>query len=212
MRKVQMVNTGYIYTALIMSVVAYVPNLAYAADKLDEKHTASEGTGNFPQFDPSSYASQIFWLTIAFFAIYFILAKLAIPKIANVIDVRNTQKTNDLTNAEQLNNEAEEALKQYEDTIAEAHDKVRNILHETKEDILEQHNTKYDNFQKDAQIKLDKTEENIKQAISDAMNDITIYAADLAKFTTQKFGLENISNDDIQKTAKSVWKKEGENL
>ena len=35
-----------------------------------------------PQLDPTSYASQIFWLLICFFSLMFILSKFIVPKIA----------------------------------------------------------------------------------------------------------------------------------
>ena len=205
-----MVKIKYLYTALIVSAIAYIPTVGWASNQVDTPHSASEGTGNFPQFDPSSYASQLFWFAIMFVLTYLVLSRVAMPKIAYVIDVRNSQKENDLSKAEQLNNEAEEALQKYEETIAKAHDKVREILHEAKEEILEQHNSKYEKFHEETQASLNKTEESIKKAISNAMADVALHATDLSQFTAEKLTLGKISNDDTKKIVASIWKSEGD--
>ena len=41
-----------------------------------------------PQLDPTYWASQVFWLTLIFSAIYFLIAKIFVPKIkGNIVKV-----------------------------------------------------------------------------------------------------------------------------
>ena len=44
-----------------------------------------------PQFDSSTFASQIFWLVITFGGLYFALTRTALPKIADVLEARTDQ-------------------------------------------------------------------------------------------------------------------------
>ena len=41
-----------------------------------------------PQLNTEYFASQIFWLVISFIILYVVMAKYALPKIANVIETR----------------------------------------------------------------------------------------------------------------------------
>ena len=42
-------------------------------------------TGGMPQLDFSSWPNQIFWLVITLVAIYLILSRVALPRIASVL-------------------------------------------------------------------------------------------------------------------------------
>ena len=48
---------------------------------------------SMPQLNPEFFASQIFWLIISFAILYIVMAKFALPKIADVIAVSYTHLT-----------------------------------------------------------------------------------------------------------------------
>ena len=41
-----------------------------------------------PQFDPATFAPQIFWLVVTFIALYGVIAKFAIPRIGEILEQR----------------------------------------------------------------------------------------------------------------------------
>ena len=43
-------------------------------------HTVFAAESGMPQLDPTYWASQVFWLTIIFSGIYFLIAKIFVPK------------------------------------------------------------------------------------------------------------------------------------
>ena len=50
---------------------------------------ASSSSGpKLPQLDLATYSSQVFWLIISFVVLYFLVAKLAMPRIAEVLEER----------------------------------------------------------------------------------------------------------------------------
>jgi len=55
-----------------------------------------------PQFDPSTYASQLFWLAVMFVALYWIVSKIAVPRIGEVLEQRARVIQDDLDRATQL--------------------------------------------------------------------------------------------------------------
>ena len=71
-----------------------------------------------PQFDPSTFSSQIFWLIISFFVLYWVVARFAIPRIGGILEQRARVVQDDLDRAESLKTEAEQALADYEAAMA----------------------------------------------------------------------------------------------
>lgn len=74
-----------------------------------------------PQFDPSSFASQIFWLAICFGLLYFAMSKVFLPRIRDILHNRDTVINNDKAVALQLQaqiNEIDETSKLLRDTSA----------------------------------------------------------------------------------------------
>jgi F0F1-type ATP synthase, subunit b len=55
-----------------------------------------------PQLDPTYWASQVFWLTLIFSAIYFLIAKIFVPKIKGKYDARESQIRKDINEANSL--------------------------------------------------------------------------------------------------------------
>ncbi|SPJ24451.1 F0F1 ATP synthase subunit B' [Palleronia abyssalis] len=88
-----------------------------------------------PQLDPSSYPNQIFWLFIALIAIYFILSRVALPRIGAVLAERQGTITNDIAAAEELKLKASEAEKTYEKALADARSEANRIAEENRAEM-----------------------------------------------------------------------------
>ena len=41
-----------------------------------------------PQFDPSVFSPQLFWLVVTFIALYWLVSKVAVPRVGEVLDQR----------------------------------------------------------------------------------------------------------------------------
>jgi F-type H+-transporting ATPase subunit b len=94
---------------------------------------ATQGaSGGMPQLDPSSFPNQIFWLVIALVAIYFILSRIALPRIAAVLAERQGALTSDLAAAEDLKQRAVEAEAAYNKALADARVEAAKISDETR--------------------------------------------------------------------------------
>lgn len=101
------------------------------ADTPQAAEAAKEAAG-MPQLEFSTFPNQIFWLIIALLAIYYILDKIALPRIAAVLAERNGTITNDIAAAEELKLKAEEAEKAYQKALAEARAEAQKIAAETR--------------------------------------------------------------------------------
>ncbi len=82
---------------------------------------AAEGeSAGLPQLDPSSYPAQLAWLAISFIVLYFLMARVALPRVAKVLEAREQHIAGDIETAERLKAEADAILAAYTKAIADA--------------------------------------------------------------------------------------------
>jgi len=82
-----------------------------------------------PQFDPSTFASQIFWLVV-WFAIVFLFAwRVVLPRVAATLEDRQRKISDDLARASELADQADEVMAAYEARLADARSKANEELH-----------------------------------------------------------------------------------
>ncbi len=88
-----------------------------------------------PQFDPAFFAPQLFWLALTFITLYFLMSKVALPKIGAVLDERQRKIDDNLDKAAQLKAEAEAAVAAYEKALTESRTHAQSVIKETAERI-----------------------------------------------------------------------------
>jgi F-type H+-transporting ATPase subunit b len=90
-------------------------------------HGAEAASGGMPQLDFNTFPSQIFWLLVALVALYYILSKVALPRIGGVIEERHDAIEDDLDRAADFKRRASEAERAYEAALAEARERAGEI-------------------------------------------------------------------------------------
>ena len=88
-----------------------------------------------PQLELNDFAPQIIWLVISFVTLYLIMARVALPRIANVLEERRDRIASDLDKAEQLKRKTDEAIAAYEESLAEARNSAHAIAQETRDKL-----------------------------------------------------------------------------
>lgn len=126
-----------------------------------------------PQLDFSTFPNQIFWLLITLIVIYFILSRVALPRIGAVLAERQGTITNDIAAAEELKAKAKEAEAAYEQALIDARAEAGKIVAAAKAEIQQELDVQMQKA--DAQIAV-KTAESEK-----AMAEIQAGAADAVK-------------------------------
>jgi F-type H+-transporting ATPase subunit b len=96
---------------------------------------AAGGEAGIPQLAFDTFPNQIFWLVVSLVAIYFILSRVALPRIAAVLAERQGTLTNDLAAAEDLKRKAVEAEAAYNKALADARTEAQKIAEETRAGI-----------------------------------------------------------------------------
>ena len=83
-----------------------------------------------PQFDTTTFASQIFWLVVTFAVVYVIISWVALPRISATLENRQRKIGDDLAEAGELADQTDEVMAAYEARLAEARANAHEELHE----------------------------------------------------------------------------------
>jgi F-type H+-transporting ATPase subunit b len=95
----------------------------------------AEKAVGMPQLDFSTWPNQIFWLLVTLVVIYFVLSRIALPRIGAVLAERKGTITNDLAAAEELKQKAVQAEAAYNEALATARAEAAKIVLAAKADI-----------------------------------------------------------------------------
>ncbi|MBM9594188.1 F0F1 ATP synthase subunit B' [Roseitranquillus sediminis] len=99
---------------------------------LVDDHAEAPG---MPQLNFETFPNQIFWLVVTLAAIYYLLSRVALPRIGAVLAERQGTITNDIAAAEDLRQKADEAEKAYDKALADARAESQRIAAEGRAEV-----------------------------------------------------------------------------
>jgi F-type H+-transporting ATPase subunit b len=137
-------------------------------------------TGIVPPFNPATFASQLLWIVITFAALYFMMSRVAIPRIGGILESRRTRIEGDLKEADRLRVESERAAAQYEEALAEARKNAHAIAEETRQGIRADIEGKRLKIEQDLSAKVSEAEARIEATKSAALANVDQIAAETA--------------------------------
>ena len=147
----------------------------------DTAHAAGDaGEAKLPQLDITSYPSQIFWLVIIFIVLYFLVSKVAVPKISEVLDERRKRLADDLDKAESLKIQAEQISAEYEQSLREARDKAHSITRNALDAIASSNAAHEKQERERLALMLQEAESRIATAQAAAIGNVESIACDIA--------------------------------
>lgn len=153
---------------------------AQAADA-ETAEVASEASGAFPPFDPTYVASQLFWLALTFGILYYVMSKVALPRIGGILEDRAQRISQDLDEVARLNEEAEVATAAYEQELADARAASAKIANEAKDAAATEASAQRAQAEASLDSKLAESEARIQAIRTSALNEVDGIAEETAK-------------------------------
>ncbi len=200
----------------VMGVLLSLPTTpSFASDSvvLDEighdsvahevEHATSSG---LPQFDPTWFASQVFWLLVSFLLLYVIFAKKTLPNLSSTIDRRRKQIESDVETTQKLTKEAEAIYEAYEENLKDAQLKARAVVINMENDLKAQADADHKKFRDKAEETILKTEISIEAAKVTALKDIQAIASEIASETVKKLIGHKIDSKNVESIVSSLVK------
>ncbi len=142
--------------------------------------TSGGEAAGMPQLDFSTFPNQIFWLVLTMLAIYFVLTKIALPRIAGTLEDRHEAVANDLEQAAALKQKAEEAEEAYNKALAEARAEAQKIAADTRAEILKDLDVATAKADAEIAAKAAESEARIGEIRASAVQSIEEVATDTA--------------------------------
>lgn len=147
---------------------------------------APEVKGAFPPFASETYASQLLWFAIAFGLLYYVMSRLALPRVAAVMENRSTRIAGDLAEAERLRAESEAAGAAYEKSLNDARARAKAIAQEMREALTAESDARRKAIEAELQDRIKASEETIATRTADAMSSVRGIAADTASAIVER--------------------------
>lgn len=162
--------------------------LAAAAVLPAEAELASDHAeaGGLPQMDVSTYASQVFWLLIAFGVLYLLLSRVFLPRLGAVLEERRDRIADDLDTAATLRNEADGAGRTMEAAMADARARAHAIVAKQRERLTAEIDAESNEAEAALEARLDAAEATIGRRKDEALARVRDVATDTAGALVQK--------------------------
>lgn len=133
-----------------------------------------------PQLETATFLPQLVWLLITFALLYVLMAKVALPRVAAVIDERKRRLDQDLAEAARLKRETEAAIAEYEHALAAARGKAQAIAGEARTQLSADAAAQRSRVEAEIAEKTKAAEASILAAKQQALSQLTAVAAGAA--------------------------------
>ncbi len=157
-----------------------------------------------PQIEVATFASQIFWLIVAFVTLYYLLSRRALPRLAEVLEARQDRIAADLDEAERLRREAEAALASYEAVIAEAQDQAHGLLAETQTRLQTEAAKRQAELDERLAEQLSEAEARITEARQSALRELEEAAVAVAQSALEHLAGVKVTKKTAQSALRGV--------
>lgn len=186
--------------AMTTLVAAGLDNVATdVADALDEHKS-----GGLPQLNAPDFEPQLFWLAVTFVLLYWIMAKIALPRIGEVIEERRDRIQRDLAAAERLKGETDKALAAYEQALADARGSATAIARQTRDNLNAEVDKERKAVEDHLAKKLADAETSIGETKSKALASVKDIAGDTATAIVGALSNVNATKDEIERALAAV--------
>lgn len=162
-----------------------------------------------PQFDITTFPTQVFWLAIAFTTLYVLLAWLAIPRIERVLGERRGRIEGDIDEAARLKAEADAALAAYEAGLERARGEGKTIAARAAEaaasEAARHERAAAERLAAEAQL----AERRIAESRAAALANVRAIASDAARAGTKRLLGLDVAQDKADRAVASVVAERG---
>ena len=162
-----------------------------------------------PQFDPQTFLPQLFWLGVLFAILYLLMSRVALPRVAEVLETRQDRIAHDLDRADELKKQADAVLKGYEAASAEARSKAQGLLAEAAAQSQAEANRRNDEVAARLGREGEAAAARIAQSKTAAMREVSDMAAELAAEAARKIAGVQVGAAEARQAVDAALKERG---
>jgi F-type H+-transporting ATPase subunit b len=163
------------------------------------KDAGEKASGGLPQLNVLDFSPQLIWLAITFLVLYFLMSKLTLPRVGEVLQERADRISKDLAEAQRLKGETEKAIATYEQAMAEARGRAQKIAQENRDRLNAEISKERTEVEARIAAKTADAERSIAAAKAQAMGQVNEIATDTAKAIVAELIGKTPTSDEIAK-------------
>ena len=172
---------------------------AFIVAAADAVTTHEEKSGGLPQLNPADFPPQLVWLAITFAVLYLILARVALPRIGEVIEERKDRVQRDLDAAGRFKADTDAALAAYEQALSDARQKASSLAKDMRDKLTAETDKERGTVEGQLSAKLAEAESRIAATKSRASTSVDEIAAETASAVVSKLLGEEVSPAEVKK-------------
>ena len=157
-----------------------------------------------PQLDFTTFIPQLFWLFLSLSFLYFILSRIALPRISDVIEERNDTITDDLDEAKSLSIEAEKVVNELKSKLEDARSSSQKTLMDERQKNLDKISSERKKFEETISKEISSSEEKINKCKSEALKEDSDLAVDIAEEIINNLFVKKVDKKDLNKFSKDL--------
>ena len=173
-----------------------------AAAAAEAAHDAKKS--GLPQLNTDTFTPQLFWLGLTFATLFFIMSKIALPRIGEVIGERRDRIARDIEAAGKLKSDTDKALADYEKALADARTNASGIAKQTRDRLGAETEAEKARVEKQITAKFQEADARIAATKSKALSAVNDIAADTASAVISKLIGQDVGLDEIKKVLRPV--------
>jgi F-type H+-transporting ATPase subunit b len=139
-----------------------------------------------PQFNIATFPPQVIWLAITFVVLYILMARVALPRIGNVLSERQEKIDDNLEAAEQLRTQAKADADAYTSELTKAREAARAAIAEATQEVSSDAAAKAEALGQRLAAQIKSAEAEIEKAKASARTSIRDAAIGVAQAATQR--------------------------
>jgi F-type H+-transporting ATPase subunit b len=168
---------------------------------------AKEHGRGFPPFDSQTFASQLFWLALAFIALYLLMSRIALPRIGSILDARRQRIEDDLAEAQRFKDASDAAIAAHEKALAEARGRAQALANETRAKAAAAAEARRKEVDAKLQARIAEAEKAIAATRSAAMANVRGIAGEAAGAIVERLTGIAPASEEVSQAVSNVLKR-----
>lgn len=161
-----------------------------------------------PQLDVSTFASQLFWLTVTFSLLYWILLRKGLPRVSEILEKRHSRISSDLEAAQSMQHEAEQARRDFEQSMLLARQEASTQIRTAYDAMEQQERERHGALDSVIMKKVEEAEKRLRAQRESALSQLVPVSESVAKNIILRM-MPKEANDAIDEgVVQSLVKKE----
>jgi F-type H+-transporting ATPase subunit b len=140
----------------------------------------------FPPFNPETFASQVLWFAITFVLLYFLMSRVALPRVGAIVAARSGKIAGDLADAQKTKDETDAAIAGYEKKLADARANAQSLAAQTRDKLMAEADERRKAVEAKLNERLQDAEKTIAQTKIAAMTNVKGIATDAASTIVER--------------------------